>query len=402
CLVGVDLRLTSNRNIAAHNTIEMGADSGYAIRVISGYVDDDDGEETANTMSIVTGNQIRDVGSVPSGSFNSTGIIVQSGTAGTGFADSAIPRMVSITDNVIHKPNRHGILVLEGVEVAMRGNIVNKPGTNGIHAIEAVRPKLDGNMVFDAGRSGAAAGIYLDACTDVILKDNTSRRVESTSAQTYGVETANGTTFADTNGNDLDGTTSGTNEANINEQLIPSVYGTYGGTANAITVATELDLTTEPTGLEIRFRATSANTGATTINLDGLGAATAKTIDGSALPAGYIRTDVDTVARYDGTDWIVDRQIERGSNANGEYVRTADGSMKCTRNIAGSASAAVTWTYPVAFTALDAVNGGASSTSARVVTFSNVGTTSVDFDVWNLAGARTGQTAYLTAHGAWY
>ena len=41
--------------------------------------------------------------------------------------------------------------------------------------------------------------------------------------------------------------------------------------------------------------------------------------------------------------------VERGSNANGEYVRFADGTQICTFSSPFSASSVVTWTYPAAF-----------------------------------------------------
>jgi hypothetical protein len=102
---------------------------------------------------------------------------------------------------------------------------------------------------------------------------------------------------------------------------------TYGGTADVITITTGLSLAALTTGMEIRFRASAANTGATTINVDAIGAVAALTITDAALPATYIRTDVDTVIRYNGTNWIADRQIERGSNSNGQYVKWADGTL---------------------------------------------------------------------------
>jgi hypothetical protein len=44
----------------------------------------------------------------------------------------------------------------------------------------------------------------------------------------------------------------------------------YGGTADAITITTGAGISsTIPTGLQVRFRASSANTGAATIALDG-------------------------------------------------------------------------------------------------------------------------------------
>jgi hypothetical protein len=41
--------------------------------------------------------------------------------------------------------------------------------------------------------------------------------------------------------------------------------------------------------------------------------------------------------------------IERGSNANGEYVKSADGTMICTGSVAFSTSEKQTWTFPTPF-----------------------------------------------------
>jgi hypothetical protein len=71
--------------------------------------------------------------------------------------------------------------------------------------------------------------------------------------------------------------------------------------------------------------------------------------------------------------------IERGSNANGEFVRLADGTMICTRVglSAANASTAVgamfrsadlTWTYPQAFAAAPAVCGQADDSDAWITT----------------------------------
>lgn len=129
-------------------------------------------------------------------------------------------------------------------------------------------------------------------------------------------------------------------------------WATRGGSANAITLTAGLVSLT--VGTQVRWRAVAANTGAATINLDGLGAVACRTITGVALPAGYIRTDVETVATYDGTFWVVDRQIERGSNANGEFARFADGTQICAReNLDLTFFSTIlfdgTWTFPAAF-----------------------------------------------------
>lgn len=135
-----------------------------------------------------------------------------------------------------------------------------------------------------------------------------------------------------------------------------SLFSTYGGTANAITLTTGLSLSSLTTGQEFRFRASSANTGAMTANVDGIGAVTVKTVTGADTPAGYIRADVDTVARYDGTNLVASRGIQSGSGANGIWTRFEDGTQVCTierltLNFSTALRLAATWTFPAAFSA---------------------------------------------------
>jgi len=137
---------------------------------------------------------------------------------------------------------------------------------------------------------------------------------------------------------------------------------TYGGTANAITLTLGAGLSgTIPTGLELRFRATSANTGATTIALDGGSAISCRTMPnasgaGVALPADYIRTDVDTIARYDGTYWVLGREAETGTSGGYRYERLANGVQRCWGSVSITPSAAniatgTSVTFPKAFSA---------------------------------------------------
>ena len=115
---------------------------------------------------------------------------------------------------------------------------------------------------------------------------------------------------------------------------------TYGGTANVITLAPVFSRDSYAAGDEFRFRASAANTGATTINVGGLGAKAAVTVTGAVLPAGYIRTDVDTVCVYDGTRFVVSREIESGATAQGDYTRFADGTLICKRTYTENATVA--------------------------------------------------------------
>ena len=108
----------------------------------------------------------------------------------------------------------------------------------------------------------------------------------------------------------------------INTYVQAGDYFTYGGTADVITLTSSnaTAVTALTTGMRVRFLATLANTGATTINVDGTGAVSCVTVTGVALPADYIRTDIETEAYYDGTNFVVSRKVESGSNADGEWT----------------------------------------------------------------------------------
>ncbi|MCW2248303.1 hypothetical protein M2352_003937 [Azospirillum fermentarium] len=77
--------------------------------------------------------------------------------------------------------------------------------------------------------------------------------------------------------------------------------GTAGGTANALTVTTGAGLTALRRDMVIGLRATAANTGATTLTVDGLTAEVRR--DGVALAGGEFQPNMDARVQYDGTCW---------------------------------------------------------------------------------------------------
>lgn len=84
-------------------------------------------------------------------------------------------------------------------------------------------------------------------------------------------------------------------------------YFTYGGTANAITL-TSANLRAGGTlikGMKFRFEATAANTGPVTFQIDGGSAIGSVTPTGVALPANFIRDDVETEITYNGANFVV-------------------------------------------------------------------------------------------------
>lgn len=117
--------------------------------------------------------------------------------------------------------------------------------------------------------------------------------------------TANGQAFIKRGISPADLTTLAADVANSIRQNATSGIGVYGGTANAITLDVGSGYAVFPTRYTIKFRATATNTGAATVAVDGLPAVALRTVTGVALPAGYIRTDVDTEITFDGTYWVV-------------------------------------------------------------------------------------------------
>lgn len=140
----------------------------------------------------------------------------------------------------------------------------------------------------------------------------------------------------------------------------PTKRVTVGGTGDAITLTTGTSTSgTIPTGYKIRWKASSTNTGVTTIALDGGSAIECRALSRGtlvSLPAGYILTTVDTEATYDGTYWVVSRVTQNGTNANGNWVKYSDGTMICDVQMVVKLAADATtgvksavWTYPATF-----------------------------------------------------
>ncbi len=94
--------------------------------------------------------------------------------------------------------------------------------------------------------------------------------------------------------------------------------------------------------------------------------------------------------------------IERGSSANGEFVRFADGTQICWHVVTSSSSAAVSWAYPAAFVGPVVVQvtpsweGGACLAGTESAT-----ATAASFSVRNLSGTRIARGCALTRIGRW-
>jgi hypothetical protein len=106
--------------------------------------------------------------------------------------------------------------------------------------------------------------------------------------------------------------------------------------------------------------------------------------------------------------------IERGSNANGEFVKYADGTMICTHGLNSASgswnsngsiyqSGSVTWTFPATFSSTDIVATGQSNTFNIQTGFGVATTTSVEFRVISgLNASALPRACQLQAIGTWF
>lgn len=85
------------------------------------------------------------------------------------------------------------------------------------------------------------------------------------------------------------------------------VYGAADGTANALTVMLSPAPTGLPEGLRLLIKAKSTNTGAMTINVNGLGVTSIKRADGSDTGAGDAVQDQFVPLVFDGLNWRLER-----------------------------------------------------------------------------------------------
>ena len=95
--------------------------------------------------------------------------------------------------------------------------------------------------------------------------------------------------------------------------------------------------------------------------------------------------------------------IETGSNANGFYTRFANGLLICRHALTASAGAAVTWTYPSAFSAAPDVFGAARATVLSGFQLDAApGTTTATFSARDKTDARRADPCELLAVGRWF
>lgn len=98
--------------------------------------------------------------------------------------------------------------------------------------------------------------------------------------------------------------------------------------------------------------------------------------------------------------------IEWGRNANGDYLKLADGTIICTNVTAGSSTGDLTWTFPAAMAAAPiyqaASSASASTTAGYTGNAHSATSTSFQWALWASSNTRVTVAARLIAIGRWY
>lgn len=136
---------------------------------------------------------------------------------------------------------------------------------------------------------------------------------------------------------------------------------TTGGTGDAYTITPTPAVPVYLNGLSYMVMPDRFNTGAATLNVNGVGAVPLMKMGGSGTPvqlaAGEIKAWREFRVVYDGTRFLVSLGRDfplRGWNSNGTWSRLPNGQQVCLKSpltvpYAAAESVAVNWTFPIAF-----------------------------------------------------
>jgi hypothetical protein len=182
-----------------------------------------------------------------------------------------------------------------------------------------------------------------------------------------------------------------------------AISNTPAGSIAATTVQAALnELDSEKVATTAVIAIANGGTGATTANAaaDAIGAFRRGTLLGAVSQSAGVPTGA---------------VIERGSNANGQYVRFADGTQICTHfvSVSGAATASGqifnspsnTWTFPAGFSNKPAFY--ANEAGGNGFTWAGLGggatsTTNTTFSLFRAAAATASSDVALCAIGRWF
>ena len=94
-------------------------------------------------------------------------------------------------------------------------------------------------------------------------------------------------------------------DSHLENYVLQIPYGAAGGSANTYTVTLNPALKTYTEGIAIAVKINVSNTGAATVNINGLGAKSIRDPRGNTLPAGKLTAGSIYTLRYNGTNFIL-------------------------------------------------------------------------------------------------
>lgn len=126
------------------------------------------------------------------------------------------------------------------------------------------------------------------------------------------------------------------------------------------------------------------------------------TLANAQLTTHYKRSNIlGTVSQSGGVP--TGAVIENGSNANGSYVRFADGTQVCWHVVTTSGTTSIGWTFAAAFSGTPVIGYCGSSNAVPVITtYSNLISSSVEFHGWAVSGGRQAASNLVIAIGRWF
>ena len=161
-----------------------------------------------------------------------------------------------------------------------------------------------------------------------------------------------------------------------------------GGTADVLTVAANQTLEAYYDGMILGFKIASTNTGAVTVNVDGIGAKAVKHPDGSAMAAGELVANSKVLMVYDGTNfqvisYFLDVAVSASATAAaGSAAAAAADAILTAADVVSTNADVVSTNADAATTTQDAIDTAADvvSTAADVVS-TNADVVSTNADV---------------------
>lgn len=111
---------------------------------------------------------------------------------------------------------------------------------------------------------------------------------------------------------------------------------------------------------------------------------------------------VGTVSETDGVP--TGAIVQSGSNANGSFIRYADGTQICSAWVTSSSAGNVTWTFPMTFVSAPRVIATCNAAAnARIPVYANVLGGSCEIAVYSTSNTRADNiSTSVLALGRWY